>query len=145
MNKTIIGIIIGAIVIASGSFFAGMKYDQSKNPALTTGGRFANFGGGNGGQRNGIRQNGGFTAGQIIGKDDKSIIVKMNDGSSKIVFFSASTEITKYAAGTLTDLLMNANVAVTGTPNSDGSITAQTIQLRPADSLPFGGQPRTSQ
>ena len=76
---------------------------------------------------------GGFTAGEIIAKDDKSVTVKLQNGGSKIVFLSDSTEITKSAEGALSDLEIGKNISVNGTTNSDGSVTAHTIQLRPAN------------
>jgi len=149
MNKLIAIVIATAVVVGGGAFYGGMKYAQSKAPQ----GRLsqadfqnlqnfspeerqqrlqelgANAGGFRGGQRGGNA--GGFTTGEIISKDDKSVTVKLRDGGSKIVFLSDSTEITKSAAGTLSDLEVGKNISVNGTTNSDGSITAQLIQLRP--------------
>jgi hypothetical protein len=91
--------------------------------------------------------NGGFAAGEIITKDDKSFIIKLNtsnqggaansgeQGGSKIILFSDSAEIIKSVSGAVADLEIGKSVVVTGTVNSDGSITAKQIQLRP-DSQP---------
>src|SRR4030042_6179104 len=129
-NKNIIITILLLIIIAGGAFFAGMKYQQKKIPSFT--GQFANgqnLRNGNGQARigNGFRP----VNGEIIGSDDKSITVKLQDGSSKIVLFSDTTQINKADTGTKEDLKVGETVAVFGTDNSDGSVTAQNIQLNP--------------
>jgi len=153
MNKLIAIVIATAVVVGGGAFFGGMKYAESKSPR----GRLsqadfqnlqnlspeerqqrlqelgANAGGFRGGSGGGQRNGGGLTSGEIISKDDKSVTIKLRDGGSKIVFLSDSTEIWKSTAGALSDLEIGKNISVNGTANSDGSITAQTIQLRPLD------------
>ena len=51
-----------------------------------------------------------------------------------------STSINKSAEGSKNDLIVGENVAVFGTNNSDGSVTAQNIQLNPE----FRGAPAGS-
>ena len=145
MSKQILLIIAAvALVVGGGSFYGGMKYAQSKNPSAADRAGFTNlspeerqarlqqFGQLGGGQR-GARNGGGgeLTAGEIITKDDKSITVKLRDGGSKIVFFTASTPVMKSTSGSLQDLAIGEQVTVTGTANQDGSLSAQSIQLRP--------------
>lgn len=138
MNKITLGII--AVLALSGSFYGGMKYDQSKSLALTgsnTGtfsaqGRQAGFGGGNGTTTRGMRGAGGGTAGNIVSKDATSITVQMRDGGSRTVFFTAATPVLKSIAGSADDLKIGEMVTVMGTANSDGSVSAQSIQIRPA-------------
>jgi hypothetical protein len=136
--KKIIPIVIVAIIIVGLAFFAGMRIGKGKNTtALTMQQRFAqdgtgNFRGGTG-TRNGA---GNFAGGQIIAKDDKSITVQIQGGGSKIIFYSATTEIGKTVTGTTADLEIGKTVTATGTTNSDGSITAQSIQLRPQSLVP---------
>lgn len=74
----------------------------------------------------------------IAPADAESITVKLTDGSSKIVFFSDSTAISRQAEGSASDLSSGTSVIVTGATNADGSITAQNIQVRPAGAAPFG-------
>ncbi len=127
-NVKLIGVVL--IVIAlGGGFFAGMKYQKSKSPA----GRLGNFqrtGNGTLGQR-GADQGLRPVNGEIINSDDKSITVKLQDGSSKIVFLTDTTAFSKSAEGSKSDLKKGEKVAVFGTENSDGSVTARNVQLNP--------------
>lgn len=138
-----------AIAVGGASFYGGMKYAESRGQRgefsranfqnLSSEDRQqrirefgANVGGGLGsGQRGGSAE--GFIVGEIISKDDKSVTIKLRDGGSKIVFFSGSTEITKSASGSMNDLVAGKNISVSGAVNSDGSITAQSIQFRPSN------------
>lgn len=137
MNKNlIIGAVIGVVVIGGAGFWGGMVYAKSQTPSR---GQFsAQFANGQFGGGRGARTGGGITAGQILSKDATSITIKMQDGSTKIVLLGSSTEVMKQASGTTDDLAVGTNVAVTGSANSDGSVTAQTVQIRPAGT-PFGG------
>jgi hypothetical protein len=83
------------------------------------------------GSRTNDRSGLGFVFGEIIAKDDTSITIKFQDGSSRIVFYADSTEVGKFENGSLNDLEVGKSVTVTGKTNSDGSITAQSIQIRP--------------
>jgi hypothetical protein len=142
-NNTIIIAVVTLLVGAGAGFFGGMKYQQSRRTA-----GFAQFAGGQG--RTGLgttrsgngSQAGNFrpVTGSITSVDDKSATVKMADGSSKIVILSDSTKITKGTDASKSDLKIGENIMVTGTTNSDGSVTAQNIQLNPQE---FRGGPNT--
>lgn len=136
MKKNLLIIIAIAIVIGVGAFYGGMKYDQSKATANISQFGFQNrqMGASGNGSRNGIagnRTGGGFVTGEIISKDDKSITVKLQNGGSEIVFLSDTTKIMKSTDASTSDLATGKAVQVMGTANSDGSVTAQSIQLRP--------------
>jgi hypothetical protein len=122
-------LIILALVIGGGvGFFAGMKYQQSKQRNLARQ-FFGQMGGrqGAGANRLGFRP----VNGEIIAADEKSITVKLQDGSSKIVIVSEMTQINKAEQATKEDLKVGEKVAVFGQENSDGSVTAQNIQINP--------------
>jgi len=137
MDKKIIPILFLVIVIVGvGSFFGGMKYSESKNPFAgnfqkLTDEQRAQMAASNGSGLRGNRTGSNFINGEIIDKDESSITVKIMDGGSKIVFYSDSTQITKTATGTSSDLEIGENVIISGSANDDGSVTAQTIQMRP--------------
>ncbi len=127
-NKIIASVIVGAMIVGGGAFYAGTKYRGANR---SPGGSFANQMRNNqsGSGMRGVQGQGGMTIGEIIGKDDKSITVKLSNGGSKIVFFTSKTNVIKSVSGSVTDLVLNEQVVVNGSANSDGSIDAQTIQL----------------
>lgn len=125
--KKLLPIIIILIIVGAGTFFAGMKFGQSKTPQRQG---FQQMDAAGVGFR-GNRENAGFTSGEIIAKDDQSITIKLQNGGSKIIFYSDSTEISKFTSGAPSDLEVGKAIMVNGKTNDDGSITAQTIQLRP--------------
>lgn len=130
MRKTLLVIIAVAVLVGGGAFYGGMKYAQGRTSRARQAG-MANLGGFRGGANGTNSANGNFTAGDIIAKDASSITVKLRDGSSKIVFYSDTTEIGKFVNGTQNDLVIGQTVSVNGIANADGSITSQSIQIRP--------------
>lgn len=113
------------IVGAGAGFFGGMKYQQNQSSNQIQNSR-RNFV-----RSSGQGQFGRAVVGQIISQDDKSITVKLSDGSSKIIFLPDSVIISKTDSGSKGDLKDGLNVAIFGTNNSDGSVTAQNVQLNP--------------
>ena len=147
-NKIIIIAVATVLIVGAGAFYGGMKYQQGKDSSLAqnfsgqrmrAGNGAGNFQGGvQGGGRGGAQAGAGFINGEIIAKDDKSVTIKLGDGGSKIVFYSASTQMQKMADMSLGDLAIGQQVVANGTVNSDGSVTAKTIQLRPEVIAPIG-------
>ncbi len=133
--------ILIAVVIAGGvGFFAGMRIGSVSGANTGSAFQSGTFGGGSGsfmrnGRSGGMQGNGTVAgvAGNIIAKDNTSVTVQIPNGSTKIVFYSDTTKIMKSVDGTSSDLTGGENVLVTGTPNQDGSITGETIQIRPAN------------
>lgn len=125
MKSSAIISIISIVVIGIVSFYAGTKYQENQKP------QNAIFNS-NGNPRGQLGQRFGRPiTGDIISQDDKSITVKMPDSSSKIIFLSDSTQYNQNIAAQKNDLKIGNKIAVFGTQNSDGSITAQNIQLNP--------------
>ena len=138
-NQKIIEVIVIVLVVAGLSFLGGMKYANSKSPVNQFTNRAQN-----GTTRTGTGTemrggaNGGFVSGQVLSMDAKSMTIKLNSGGSKIVFYSPTTTIEKTVSGTPTDVAVDKQVTIVGTTNSDGSINATSIQLRPdfANNIP---------
>ncbi len=142
--KKIIPIIIALIILGGGTFYGGIKYQQSKSS-------FGNFSrqnfqnlseeqrqqllqgnvGGSFGQGTGRGVGSNFLSGEVLAKDEKTLTLKMPDGGSKIVFFSGSTKILKTTDGLIDDIGIGKQIIISGEQNSDGSYTAKTIQLSP--------------
>lgn len=116
-NKNLIITILISALVAGGAFYGGIKYQQSQRGQQNR--NFQNM------PRNNFRP----VNGEIIAVDDKSITVKMPDGSSKIVILSAKTVINKATTAPISELKSGAKVMVTGTTNTDGSVTAENIRL----------------
>lgn len=135
-KEVLVPVVIVSLIFAGVGFFGGMQFQKSKSN--TRGGNFmmtgGQRGGGQGAGQGGNRMMGqaGFrpTIGEIISKDDKSITVKMEDGSSKIVLISDTTQINKTDPGSKNDLSVGTKVGVFGADNS-GTVTAQNIQINP--------------
>jgi hypothetical protein len=133
MNKNIIIIAIIVALVSGGiGVFGGMKI-QEKQTQNNFSQRMGNF------NRNGQNvPTGGARglagrpiSGEILSQDTNGITVKLTDGSSKIIILSGTTVINKASEGTKEDLTTGTKVMVTGQDNSDGSVTAQNIQINP--------------
>ena len=115
----LIHVVIILVLVGAAAFFGGTKYAQSMR---------SNF-------RQNFQGNRQFSTrpvnGEIVSLDDKSITVKMPDGQSKIVILSATTQINQTTKADKTDLKEGSMVAAFGSENSDGSLTAQNIELNP--------------
>ena len=131
----IIVVIAIAVIAGAGGFFGGMQYQKGKAPTITlpngqtvTTGRqrFGNFNGtfaGRGGFGGGVR-------GTIASIGNGTMTVTTTTGS-RIVILSGTTAYSKSATAASTDLTVGETVAANGTSNSDGSVTATTVQINP--------------
>lgn len=119
------------VLVGAGAFFGGMKYQESKQPAF-----LRQFNGQVGaritpGQFLQGRLGGQAVNGEIVESDETSITIKLADGSSKIVFLSDTTTISQLTQVAKTDLKTGDKVTVFGAQNSDGSLTAQRVEINP--------------
>ena len=121
------------VVVAIVAFGGGFLWGRVSVPARTAGFAGAR---GLGGGRNGA--GGGFVAGTIEANDGTSLTVQLPNGNSENVFYSSSTQIIKPSPAVTSDLKPGTMVMVGGTTNSDGSVTAQSIQIRNTSSTPRG-------
>ncbi|MFH1758985.1 MAG: hypothetical protein ABH822_00275 [Patescibacteria group bacterium] len=152
MKKTILITIAVAIIVGASAFYGGMKYAASGNPRngfspqdfqnlqnlspeerqqrmeeMGLNNRADNFRG----QTGQLGANGARPlSGEILSQTEDGFTIKLPDGSTKIVFTSDSTEITKSTTGSLSDLKTSQQIMVNGAENPDGSFTAKTIQIR---------------
>lgn len=140
MDKTIISIVVGAVLVGL-SFSGGMMYGQNENGLknlfvkLTPEDRekqlsaLAAVSGLVVSTPKEVSNNQNFPSGKIIARDNKSLTVEFEKGISKIVFFEVNTPITKGVAGSLQELIIGEQIIVTGSINQDGSISAQSLLI----------------
>ncbi len=127
----IIALIAGGLGFYGGTLYAGSNRSGANG--------FTN--------RNGQAGRGGFftnngtsvVRGQVAKVDSNSLTVTLRDGSSKVVLLSGAT-VDKTVAGAVSDITSGVQVMVIGKTNSDGSVSAQTVQLNPQFGGPGGGQ-----
>jgi hypothetical protein len=160
-----IGVIVAvAVVVGVGAFFGGKAVGgggtptaqeaikalqnmtaQERAQVFQNGAGNGTFGGGTRGANGGA---GGFTTGTIVSGDSSSITAKLSDGGTKLVLFAPSTVIAVSKTGSAADLTTGQEVTVTGSANTDGSVTATRIQVgaiaRPTGTPGAGGTNGTS-
>lgn len=136
-------LVVGAAILLVGAaaFWCGIAYARGAGPSR---GQFAGdgaFSGRGGGPAGGPA--GGGVFGVIIAKDTGSVTVQLMSGpnasstgqtgsGTRIVFVNDTTQIEKTVSDSPADLATGESVVVSGQPNQDGSVTAQSIQIRPA-------------
>lgn len=139
MKKTqLIPTIVIALLLAGGSFYAGMQYQKNQrgNFAQPGGGpqgfRGGNPGEGNLNNRRGGSQFEGFArpiSGEITSLDNETITVQSSDGSSQIIIYSDSTKVNKTSEGSISDLQVGEKISVMGSAGTDNIVNAQVISL----------------
>ena len=125
MNKKIVTTAVVALVVGFG---AGYVTHTSPAQTQNTRGNFAGATGGTGMMRG---ASGGFLTGTVAAKDSGSITLNTRDGSSHVVLINPATSVSKSVSGAVSDVSVGSTIIVSGTTNSDGSVSATLIQLRP--------------
>ena len=161
MNKPlkIILAVILVLVIAAGSFYGGMVFGKSQATASAAtvpmnfpagfqppdGAALQGDGAGRFGARGQAGAGGAFGAqpGMIFGEiqsieGDTLVIADPNGGQTRVQV-TDTTLIEKNASVEVTDLAPGETVMVSGSENSDGSVTARSVQVAPAGRMMLGG------
>lgn len=138
MKNNYLTTLVLIVIFAGAGFYGGMKYQQSRSQSFSgqlRQGGIRNYQQGNstGTMKNVGINRGGFkpVSGEIISADDKSITVKLQDDSSKIILINDKTQINKAETVNKSELKVGEKVSVFGSENTDGSVTAQNVQLNP--------------
>lgn len=125
MNKTVILTIILIIAAGIGGFFVGKSHHSSRYTFGYTSAGFA-------ARRNIGNPNIQAIRGKIISSSNGVLTISLLGGNSKLVVIGSNTTITKSSTASASDLTAGNQVMVLGAINSDGSITAKSIQINPA-------------
>ncbi len=123
-------VLSGGIGYALGTYHATSQASIQKS-GITNSGMRGNFG---------SRAGGGVASGDIVSFDNGMLSLKMRDGGSKIIVVASSTKVLKTTEGALSEVTPGQTVMIIGKTNGDGSITAESIQLRSKDSFMPRGQ-----
>ncbi|KKU82256.1 MAG: hypothetical protein UY10_C0039G0006 [Microgenomates group bacterium GW2011_GWA2_47_8] len=105
-------------------------------------GRFADFGERNGARvmtnrdqnkqgSGGMMGRGGALTGEVTAKDDKTLTIKLSDGSSKIVILADTTTYRTSTETGLDKVEVGTKVAAYGTTSTDGTTVATSIEINP--------------
>lgn len=128
MKQYTVPLISLTLIIAA--FFGGMYYATPTNTqqAGTDEQNGRNFRNRPGGQGFGKGFGGGMVTGSVLSLDATSMTVTLPEGGSKIVILSQDTKVSHTTESTLDAVKVGDTVSVMGTPNQDGSVTAQRIE-----------------
>ncbi len=124
----IIWVIIAVAALVGGIFIGkGMAAANGSNSTIVFNGSSTR---GAGGTRFGAGAGGGFAAGQVLSIGGDSLTLQLPNGNSVNVFYSSSTQVVVPQKASIASVTPGTAVIVGGTQNSDGSMTATTIQIR---------------
>jgi hypothetical protein len=119
MSKKIIPIL--AIIVALGiGFGSGMLVNSHSKGAHTKAGRHQHALAGN---------KGAASSGTVLSDSGSSLTIKLGNGSTETVYTSSTTSYSQVSQISSSSITNGATIRVTGTKNSDGSVTAKKITL----------------
>ncbi len=110
--------------------FSQNNFGRSQNGLGDGNQRFQNGGGPGVMNSEGRSQMGRMTAGEVLSIDGSSMTVKLRDGGSRLILLSNDTKVSKSIDGQTSDIKQGQNVVVNGSSNQDGSLVAESVQLR---------------
>ena len=141
-QKIVIACVITAVLAGGVGYVGGVKMSPLKRSVMfnSRSGQTMNLRNNNQNNQNGkgitnapnMMGRGGAITGEVIAKDNKSLTIKMSDGSSKIVIISDKTIYRMASESSLDKIEVGTKVATFGDSNSDGSTTATSIEINPA-------------
>ena len=143
-------IAVALLGLWGGAQLKGSSPANASTSTPATGGRTRNGafagGGGTGGAGGGAGRGG--TIGTVKSVDGNTITITTANGGTATVTIGSSTTVTKSETGSVSDITPGENIVVRGTTGTDGTTTAQSINVGNA---PFGfggggqgGPPTTS-
>lgn len=121
--------IVAVVIVGVLGFYGGMQYQKSQKGSFS-----GKSSAGPNMQGASVRQGDGAVnnrpiSGEITTVDDESITIKTQDTGSKIIIISDSTTINKTASGSKSDLSTGVQITVSGSENSDGTVSAQSVYV----------------
>jgi hypothetical protein len=132
-NLIITGVVALIVGLGVGYFGAHALAATPKTGAAAYAARSAAGGAGVTGMRAGNQASGaGLLTGTVAAVSAGSITLNTRDGSSHVVLTTPDTTVSKSVTGSLSDVTVGSTIIVSGTTNSDGSVSATLVQLRPA-------------
>lgn len=144
-NNLILTVIAATVIAGAVGFLGGVQYQKNQRGSFQ--GRIM----GQGGTRYSQNRNDNFyrpISGKITNIEENTITIKTQDGGSKTIVYSNTTQINRTTTGKIADLKTGEQITIFGkTGNTNNTITAEIISV--GDHLsPFGQRPpgeRTNQ
>lgn len=154
MNKMRWAVVIVAIVFAGVGFWGGTLYASSTKAETTATSRFGAGAAGFAGRTGGAGFTGATgdgTVGTVIALGNGTFTVQLPSSTSttattgtKLVLVDNATEIDELESVPVSNIKVGQSVTVAGSSNSDGSVTATSVMIRPATTRGAGAATQAS-